>query len=1090
MQTLKRWSRSNQQTDGRGRSALKKRLTHNTLTFRLAPNVRADGGHTLKVNTYGGVRMRGWFRLLPAIFFAASCAQVFAVRPPMNTIIITQNQSVANGSALFVAVDRPELNSLTTTGAIKMWNSGNNNWVGRFALPANEADSSVGYRLFTRTTSSSTYRNTGNGTIPQSGPTANLAKWNPGYTGKTVYALSTWTNVTVYYNQGNDVWGHSPVMTRLGQGRNGNESKYVVTGIGVAGKTLEFVLHGYANNVEQWGNPSQGGIGNNYVTPLDQLFIQDGMVFNYEPPSTVSQPSVSSVNSWSSSYTNNGIPTRGGRVYLPRGYTQNTTKRYPVLYMHDGQNVFDPGGDFGSWSADPAATAEIAGGRMRETIIVAINNTGSRMSEYGTPQDGYTGNYYLLYIKNNIMPSINGTYRTLTNRMDTGNMGSSLGGLIAAYQGLSTNVFGLIGAVSPSYWYGPTFTQWINSQPTKGKRIWQYAGDNESDSQMWNPFWQTYDYYMADGYVIGDDMKIAVGFNQGHNEAAWKLQLPESFRYLYNILDESGGLYTSAPPVSAGTVQFANSSYSVGEGAGSVRIYVTRTGGSDGAASVAYATANGTAIAGSDYTAASGTLNWANGDSAQKFFDVTILDDASYEGNETFSVNLSGATVASLGSPASATVTITDNDPAPPELVITNPATALIVDEHTETYDIQGTANAANWTNLKWTNSLTGDSGSQPITAAWTLTAVPVGVGTNEVVVSASKILPAILTNAFDSATDPAYPDGAWADQSNGGFGFGAWNLSNVSGSSGHFTDAAAWGMWSHEGGYMAEAIRPFSSALTTGETFSVLMRNNWIWEEGGSVGVALRSSGVTVWELFFNGGDLNYNVATGVTDIGWTSNGLNVAFTLTSSSSYSVDITPVGGAKRTYTGTFAGSIDNFRAWSYQNGTGDTNNQQRNFYINNLKVVAQGGGESSISETAVLIRPASEEPEPTEHDGIPMEWWNRYELGTNSTAVADEDDDGASNWEEYIADTDPTNGSSYYPNMIINADGAGVLQLQAGPPTTNSRVYDAWFTDDIVNGTWTPLDATVPGAGDGSAVFLSVTNATTEGFYRTGVRIP
>lgn len=758
--------------------------------------------------------------------------------------------------------------------------------------------------------------------------------------------------------------------------------------------------------------------------------------------------------------------------------------------MHDGQNVFDPGGSFGSWSADPAATAEIAGGRMRETIIVAINNTGSRMSEYGTPQDGYTGNYYLLYIKNNIMPNINSTYRTLTNMMDTGNMGSSLGGLIAAYHGLSTNVFGLIGAVSPSYWYGPNFTSWINTNPTKGKRIWQYAGDAESDGSMWSPFWQTYDYYMADGYVIGDDMRIAVGFNQAHNEAAWKLQLPESFRYLYNILDEPTGWETNEPPASPGTLQLASSSYTVSEGDGSVRVFVSRAGGSNGTASVAYATQNGTATAGSDYVAATGTLNWANNDIAQKFFDVTILDDGDYEGNETFSVNLSSATGASMGSPGTATVTITDDDPAPPELVITNPATSLVVDEDTGTYDIQGTANAANWTDLKWTNSLTGDSGSQPITASWTLSAVPVGVGTNEIVVSASKVLPAIQTNALDSGSDPVYDEGAWEDGSNGGFGFGPWSLANTPGSSGHFSDAGAWGMWSHEGGYMAESIRSFSSALSVDETFSVLMRNNWIWEDGGSVGIALRSNGDTVWELFFNGGDLNYTASSGVTSVPWTSNGLNVAFTLTSATNYSVDVTPVGGTKTTFTGSFSGSVDNFRAWSYQNGTGDTNNQQRNFYINNMKIVAVGGGESSVSETAVIIRPFTEEPEPTEHDGIPMEWWNRYELGTNSTAAADEDDDGASNWEEYIADTDPTDGNSYYPNTIINAEGADVLQLQAGPPTTNSRVYDAWFTSDIMSGEWTPLDVTVSGAEDGSAVMLNVTNTTQEGFYRTGVRIP
>lgn len=1025
-----------------------------------------------------------------AIAISLAANQAFAQRPPMNTIIVTQVQSVASGSALHMAVNRPELNSLTTTGAVRMYNAGNNTWIGRIAVPANGADSSVEYRLFTRSTSSSQYRNPSNGTIPSSGTTVSVPLWHPGYTGKTIYAHSTWTNVTVYYNDGAGNWGHSPLMTRVGAGRNSSESRYMVSGIGVAGKEIEFVLHGYLNNVEQWGNPTAGGINNNYVTSLDGLFIQDGQIFNYVPPSTVSAPQKVSVSSWASSYTGNGIPTRGGRVYLPRGYTQNTSKRYPVLYMHDGQNVFDPGGQFGTWSADAVATAEIAGGRMRETIVVAIDNSGSRMSEYGTPEDGYTGNYYLLYVKNNIMPNINSTYRTLTNLMDTGVMGSSLGGLISAYMGFRTNVFGLVGAISPSYWYGPNFMNWINTQPTKGRRIWHYAGDAESDSSMWNPFLQTYNYYMADGYVVGDDFKELVGFNRAHDEPSWKLQLPASFRYLLSSLDDPNPLVTNAAPSTPGTVQFASGAYSVSETGGSVRVYVTRTGGSDGAASVSYATENGTAIAGSDYTAASGTLNWTNGDSAQKYFDVTILNDASYEGNETFNARLSNATGATLGSPTLTTVTIVDDDPAPPDLVITNPASAIVVGENDETYNLQGTANTLNWTDLKWTNVLTGAAGTQPIASPWTISAVPLGAGTNTIVVSATKSLPATQTNAMDSASDPAYPDGAWDDGSNGGTGFGAWDISNVSGNSGNFTAPNGWGLWSHEGGYMSEAIRPFSSALTGGQTFSVLCKNGWIWEDGGSVGIALRSSGDTIWQMFFNGGESNYNTSAGVTDIPWTDQGLDVAFTVTAPGSYSVEITPNGGAKRTYTGTYSGSIDNFRVWSYQNGTSDTNNPKRDLYINNMKLVTVGtGGEVSTSRTAVIVRPASE-PEPTEHDGIPMTWWNRYGMGTNSTAAADEDSDGVSNWEEYIADTDPTDGNSYYPNMIINAEGASVLQLQAGPPTTNSRVYDAWFTSDIMSGQWTPLNVTVPGAADGSAVMLSVTNATQEGFYRTGVRIP
>jgi hypothetical protein len=109
-------------------------------------------------------------------------------------------------------------------------------------------------------------------------------------------------------------------------------------------------------------------------------------------------------------------------------------------------------------------------------------------------------------------------------------------------------------------------------------------------------------------------------------------------------------------------VQLSSATYSVNENGGTVTITATRSGGSYGAASVNYATANGTATAGSDYTAKSGTLNWSDGDAANKTFTVTILDNVVCEGNKTFAVNLSGATGASLGSPTSVTVTILDDE--------------------------------------------------------------------------------------------------------------------------------------------------------------------------------------------------------------------------------------------------------------------------------------------------------------------------------------------------------------------------------------------------------------------------------------------
>src|SRR5205085_396419 len=118
---------------------------------------------------------------------------------------------------------------------------------------------------------------------------------------------------------------------------------------------------------------------------------------------------------------------------------------------------------------------------------------------------------------------------------------------------------------------------------------------------------------------------------------------------------------------SPGKLQFSTAEYSVSEGSGTVTITVNRTGGSAGVVSVHYSTTDGTATAPADYTAASGTLTWADGDTAPKTFTVPIIDDTLTEGNEAFKVNLDGPTGgATLGTPASSYVVIVDNDTAQP----------------------------------------------------------------------------------------------------------------------------------------------------------------------------------------------------------------------------------------------------------------------------------------------------------------------------------------------------------------------------------------------------------------------------------------
>ena len=114
--------------------------------------------------------------------------------------------------------------------------------------------------------------------------------------------------------------------------------------------------------------------------------------------------------------------------------------------------------------------------------------------------------------------------------------------------------------------------------------------------------------------------------------------------------------------VPASTLQFTTSAMSVFEGIGSAVVNVSRSGGSTGAVAVTYATSSGTATTGADFTGQAGTLNWADGDAANKSINIPISDDALVEGNEIFTVTLSSPIGATLGTPTSIAVTILDND--------------------------------------------------------------------------------------------------------------------------------------------------------------------------------------------------------------------------------------------------------------------------------------------------------------------------------------------------------------------------------------------------------------------------------------------
>jgi predicted alpha/beta superfamily hydrolase len=147
-------------------------------------------------------------------------------------------------------------------------------------------------------------------------------------------------------------------------------------------------------------------------------------------------------------------------VYLPPGYDDSDV-RYPVLYLHDGQNLFDPVTAFGGqhWRAGETTTARIESGTIAPLMLVGIYNTGEhRITEYTPTHDRRRGgggaDTYGRFIAEELKPAIDARYRTIGDRESTGIGGSSLGGLVSLYLALRyPMVFGKVAAMSPSVWW-------------------------------------------------------------------------------------------------------------------------------------------------------------------------------------------------------------------------------------------------------------------------------------------------------------------------------------------------------------------------------------------------------------------------------------------------------------------------------------------------------------------------------------------------------------------------------------------------------------------------------------------------------------
>ena len=219
------------------------------------------------------------------------------------------------------------------------------------------------------------------------------------------------------------------------------------------------------------------------------------------------------------------------RVFLPPGYYENTLKRYPVLYMHDGQNLFLKEEAFlgNTWRADEVLTVLDQMNAIEEVIVVGIH-PNQREREYTLP--GYEE--YGRFLVETLKPLIDAKYRTLAGPSDTAVMGSSLGGVVSFYLGWQwPEVFGKVACLSSTFTLRDDLLDRVFAEPKRNIRIYLdsgWPGDNYEATRSMR------DRLIWKGYRPGSELFYLAFPEAKHDENAWAARSPIPFQFLFGKL--------------------------------------------------------------------------------------------------------------------------------------------------------------------------------------------------------------------------------------------------------------------------------------------------------------------------------------------------------------------------------------------------------------------------------------------------------------------------------------------------------------------------------------------------------------------------
>ncbi|MFN0011781.1 MAG: alpha/beta hydrolase-fold protein [Phycisphaerales bacterium] len=496
------------------------------------------------------------------LFLAAFITLVIAAAPAhaqeRQDVAFSVSQTTTVGQSIFVLGDLPELGASDIRKAVKLEPFTYPVWKATISLPTNRAYT---YRFYRRDDGPGRGGDATNGVAVSAVFSSATASAALVPTAKTLFYHSGFAQPVVNWRlQGSGGAYATVAMQRYGRARSAAESRWVATNFATPRRAMEFF---FTNGGGAGRDPAGSAV---YTTSLDAALIQDGQFYTYVPAASVSAarrnyttsalPSISSTNLGQN---------RAYRVWLPRGYNEHTSRAYPVLYLHDGNNVFEAG-PFGTWNADTTAASLMNTGQMREVILVGVDNTGTRLADYSATENGSgaRADRYIAFLRDELMPVVNGQYRTLPGASTTGTLGSSMGGQVSLYAAWDfASTFTRIGAMSGAFQISGSggsssvFYNRVQSQPKRAIRLYMDSGDAGPATDNYWPILNLRDNFINPARAGGGpgvssalegDLRHAVGQGHQHNEAAWAARLPLAYTFLYPASEDQRDLLSLFGP--------------------------------------------------------------------------------------------------------------------------------------------------------------------------------------------------------------------------------------------------------------------------------------------------------------------------------------------------------------------------------------------------------------------------------------------------------------------------------------------------------------------------------------------------------------